>query len=438
MKKRKKPPLNTINKHVTALAANSDGKIFELEGYAAVGMAGASLVPLEMVNTIKMPYGSELMFLPDRMPILFNMDTGQLEILAENPYMPGESIYPVSAFNSPGYVNSYTCAYMEPEKADPLPLFSYGAVGWCNNEFRSSVMCVDRERRQDLRLMKPAKIIEGIKKFRKTMPSNRLREHLEKCAMEYGCPAAKNFFIGRYEAPLPTSRYCNAKCLGCISLQKNNTISCCQERISFTPSSDEIVEVALAHIGRVRKSIVSFGQGCEGDPLLAADVIEPAIATIRATTTRGTINMNTNASRPDILAGLFEAGLDSLRVSINSVREKCYNAYFRPKGYTLSDVAQSIDIANTMGKFVSINYLNCPGFTDTQEEVNTLISFMHDHPIHFIQWRNLNYDPLRYFNTMNANEKQGEPIGIGNVLRLIKKRFPHIKYGYFNPPKESF
>jgi len=30
----------------------------------------------------------------------------------------------------------------------------------------------------------------------------------------------------------------------------------------------EIAEVALAHIRQVKKSVVSFGQGCEGDPLL--------------------------------------------------------------------------------------------------------------------------------------------------------------------------
>ena len=34
---------------------------------------------------------------------------------------------------------------------------------------------------------------------------NRLFRHLETCALTYGCPAAKNLFLCRYEAPLPTS-----------------------------------------------------------------------------------------------------------------------------------------------------------------------------------------------------------------------------------------
>jgi len=270
------------------------------------------------------------------------------------------------------------------------------------------------------------------------MPSNRLRGHLEKCALTYGCPAGKNFFLGRYEAPLPTSKYCNARCLGCISLQKNDEIPNSQDRISFTPSPEEIAEIALEHIRRVKNSVVSFGQGCEGDPLLVADVIDPAIRIIRAKTSRGTININTNGSRPDILEKLFDAGLDSMRISMNSVRKECYSAYFQPQGYRFSDVLKGIDTGVHRGLFVSINYLNCPGFTDTPEEIKALISFIEKHQINMIQWRNLNFDPVRYWKAMNTAAKHGKPVGMKNTLKQIKKVFPDLKYGYFNLPKEKF
>ena len=418
--------------------ANSSGKIFELEGFAAVGMAADALVPLTVDRTIPLPFGSELLFLPDRKPVLFNLETRQIETVAENPYHPGEAIWPVAAFNSPGYVLAYACAYQENRHAGALPLFSYGAVGWHRGGFRTAAIQVDRERRQDLRLMPLEKITAGVRRMQKQMPENRLRRHLETCALKYSCPAAKNFFIGRCEAPLPTSRYCNARCLGCISLQKNNAISNCQERIAFTPSSREISEIALCHIRRVKKSVVSFGQGCEGDPLLAADVIEPAIRRIRAASSDGTINMNTNASRPDILDRLFTAGLDSIRVSMNSVRESCYKAYFRPNGYRFSDVTDSIDTARRHQKFISMNYLNCPGFTDSPEELNALIAFIHKHPVDLIQWRNLNFDPARYVRIMAKSARQGDPIGMETVLKKLKQAFPKIKFGYFNPPKEAF
>jgi pyruvate-formate lyase-activating enzyme len=423
---------------LTALVANGGGEIFELDGYAAVGMAGPLFSPLTVDQTRNLPFGSELMYLPDRKPVLFNINTGKLETLRENPYEPGEVIFPVAAFNSPGYVISRISAYRETGKSQTLPLFSYGAVGWHEKGFRSAVVLVDPEPRQDLRRMPREDVIAGVDRLRQQMPANRLRAHLDKCALTYGCPAGKNFFLGRYEAPLPTSKQCNARCLGCLSLQQNSGIHQSQDRITFTPSPEEIAEVALAHIKRVDKSIVSFGQGCEGDPLLAAQVIEPAIRQIRSQTASGTINMNTNGSLPARLKSLFDAGLDSIRISMNSVRKEYYDAYFRPQGYGFTDVLAGIEMALARKKFVAINYLNCPGFSDTPEEVDALVRFLQKFPIGMIQWRNLNFDPVRYWKKMDALASPGEPIGMEILLHQIKEKFPNLKFGYFNPPKEKF
>ena len=286
--------------------------------------------------------------------------------------------------------------------------------------------------------MKAEAVAVGIDRMRQQMPANRLRAHLEKCALQYGCPAAKNFFLGRYEAPLPTAQHCNARCLGCLSLQKHSDIPRSQDRISFTPSPEEIAEVALAHIERVKNSVVSFGQGCEGDPLLAAEQIAPAIRLIRSETHRGTINMNTNASLPGVLQKIIDAGLDSIRVSMNSIRPACYQAYFRPNGYGFSDVLKSVDVALNSGLFVAVNYLNCPGFTDTPGEIEALKKFLTANPIHMIQWRNLNFDPLRYFKIIKGVTATESPIGMHRLLELIRREFPKLKFGYFNPPKEKF
>jgi len=423
---------------LTALVANRSGEIFELDGYAAVGMAAERLVPLSVEHTRPLPYGSELMLLPGRRPILLNRRTGELETLQENPFAPGEPLFPVAAFNSPGFVVTAISGYREVKRPAPLPLFSYGAVGWHRGKFRSAVIRVDAERRQDLRLMKPEAVVAGIERMRRRMPQNRLRAHLEKCALEYGCPAAKNFFLGRCEAPLPTARHCNARCLGCLSLQRHSQIPNSQQRIGFTPSAGEIAEVALAHIKRVKHSVVSFGQGCEGDPLLACRVIEPAIRLIRRQTGRGTINMNTNGSLPEHLGPLLDAGLDSIRISMNSVRKKCYEAYFRPRGYGFADVLESIAMALEQGKFVAVNYLNMPGFTDTPAEMAALERFLEKFPVHMIQWRNLNFDPRRYWQAMNRVAAGGRPRGMQTVLGRIRRRYPGLKHGYFNPPKEKF
>lgn len=424
--------------YLTAVVADIEGNIFDLEGFAAVGMSGSQLTPLSMTETTPMPFGSELMLLPDRLPVVYNLETHEFNTLEFNPFSPNEKILPVAVFNSPGYVVTQICAHATEMHFKQLPLFSYGAVGWGQASFRSAAICVDKEPRQDLRLMKEQDVLDGIEQMRTALPGNRLRKHLESCALTYGCPAGKNFFLKRYEAPLPTATHCNAECLGCLSLQKQTGISCSQERIAFTPTPKEIADVALAHIKHVSKGVVSFGQGCEGDPLLASHVIAPAVERIRANTNRGTINVNTNGSLPTQLERLMAAGIDSIRISINSFRKPCYDAYFRPIGYGFLDVIKSIDLALKKGLYVSINYLNMPGFTDTPKELNSLVSFLNDYPIHRIQWRNLNYDPLSYSTVMPSVEPQQDVLGIPNILNHIRKDFPNVSFGYFNPPKEDW
>ena len=426
------------DKTAGAVVANADGEIFELEGYAAVAMAGNTRTVLASEDVVAMPHGGEPMLLPDRRPVAYNLAESRLEVLDENPYDPGQPLFPVAVFNSPGYVVAGLCAYEENEGAGWLPLFSYAAAGWFRNRLVTPAICVDTEKRQDLRLMDIKKVQAGVTRMRRKMPGNRLRAHLEKCALVYGCPAGKNFFLRRFEAPLPTSKSCNAACLGCISLQSGDDIPCSQNRISFVPAPEEIAEVALAHIGQVRNAVVSFGQGCEGDPLFAASAIEPAIRMIRAETSEGTINMNTNASLPDVLERLFDAGLDSVRVSLNSVRKNCYDAYYRPKGYRFEDVVKSIVIAGKKNRFVSLNYLNQPGFTDSPEEIEAFLAFLENYPVQMIQWRNLNFDPLRYYDIMSKACPLGEPAGMRSLLEMVRRRFPDVMSGYFNPPKEKW
>lgn len=417
--------------------ATEKGEIFELEGYGAVGMSGNQFHILMKTATCDMPHGSELMMLPHRRPVVFNLLTDQFEPLATNPYDSDEKIYPVGVFNSPGYVNQHLAAYDDTGIDKPLPLFSYGAVGFGKKDFRSSALLVDTEPRQDLRQMPRTGVIEGVKRLQGKYPGNRLMRHLETCALEYGCPAGKNFFLGRYEAPLPTSVVCNANCLGCISLQTDDNLCACQDRIAFTPSPREIADVALEHIRRVKKPVVSFGQGCEGEPLTAASAIAPAIEMIREATHAGTINLNTNASLPDQVDRLCKIGLDSMRVSMNSVRQPCYTTYFRPKTYEFKDVVRSIDIAKSQGKFVAINYLNCPGFTDSEREKEALIDFIRTHSIDMIQWRNLNFDPRHYTRIMGKIEDSGQPTGMENMIKDLQSEFPKLIHGYFNPPKEN-
>ena len=73
---------------VAALVANEGGEIFELEGYAAVGASGNYLAPLDGDKVIVQPHGSETLFLPDRSPVVLDLDTMELVALEEKPVQP--------------------------------------------------------------------------------------------------------------------------------------------------------------------------------------------------------------------------------------------------------------------------------------------------------------------------------------------------------------
>jgi len=404
------------------LVSDSKNRIFDVSSMAAAGMKAGNFYPLRKDELIPLPYGSELFMLQDRIPVGFG-----------NKPVPG-GVFPVAAFLSPGYTVTYNAAYIEKSDAKLLPLFSYAAVCWYKGGFYTTAVKVDREKRQDLRLMDIGLLRSNVRRFRKIFPKNRLIRHLVSCACVYGCPAAKNFFLQRYECPLPASPHCNSGCIGCISVSHSKTCPHVQPRIKFIPTASEIAEVALYHIKAVRDPVVSFGQGCEGEPLMVSAVLEEAIKLIRAKTQKGVINLNTNANSPEKIKKLRFAGLDSIRVSLNSLRERFYNIYYKPKNYTFSDVLSSLNAMKSSGGFVSINYLVMPGFTDLRGEAAALYNFIRDTKIDMIQWRNLNYDPVDYFKKMKITRTApDELIGVKRLIEETDKRFPGLRHGYFNP-----
>jgi pyruvate-formate lyase-activating enzyme len=349
------------------------------------------------------------------------------------PDAPGETIQAVAAFMAPAHTAIQSAAY-EPARNDlaPLPLFAYTAVGWLKGIFWVSAFRSDPDNRQDARCFDPEKIKKKTVRLLKKNPQNRLIQHLGKCCLIYGCPAARNYFLGRWEAPLPTSPICNARCVGCISLQPSGCCPATQDRINFVPRVSEIAAIAVPHLQHAPDAIVSFGQGCEGEPLLQASVLEKAIRSIRARTQRGTININSNASLPAKIKLLAEAGLDSLRVSLNSARAEYHARYYRPVDFSFADVLESIDIMKMAGKFVSLNYFILPGFSDDPDEFAALCRLIEEHRPDLIQLRNLNMDPDWYLETVGYAPGT-PPMGICTWFAELKQLFPMLRFGYFNP-----
>jgi pyruvate-formate lyase-activating enzyme len=413
--------------------ANQQGEIKNFPEIHMAGRSGNYYFKPALDELIPLPEGSELFLLPERLPIGISPEDDSPVLLDHDPDNPKETIQAVAAFMAPAHTTLHTAAYEQIRKdISPLPLFAYTAVGWHNGRFWVSAFRSDSDCRQDASLFDSEKIRKKtIQKLEKN-PTNRLIQHLGKCCLTYGCPAARNYFLGRWEAPLPTSPTCNARCVGCISLQSSGCCPATQDRINFTPKVSEISSIAVPHLEQAQKAIVSFGQGCEGEPLMQASTIEKAIRSIRSQTERGTINLNSNASLPDQIKPLAAAGLDSLRVSLNSARETCHNSYYRPVNFSLADVLKSIDVMKQADRYVSLNYFILPGFTDDPDEFAALCDLIETHRPDLIQLRNLNMDPDWYLETVKYQPNQ-PPIGMRKWLAELQEFFPTLRFGYFNP-----
>ncbi|TKB06728.1 radical SAM protein [Desulforhopalus sp. IMCC35007] len=414
------------------LFADKDGNITEFPELEMVGMSNGKFFRPNLEDIIALPEGSELFALPSRLPVGWDRTDNEPALLAEDPYTPGGIIQAVAAFIAPAHTSIYNSSFQTEKKAPVLPLFAYTAVGWHDNQFWVTAFRSDDDVRQDSDQYSQEKVRQKTETKLSKFPDNRLIQHLGKCCLTYGCPAARNYFLERWEAPLPTSPSCNARCIGCISLQESGCCPSTQDRIKFVPEVKEIAEIAIHHLKTADNPIVSFGQGCEGEPLLQAETLKNSILEIRKHTLRGTINLNSNSSLPDKVEQLADAGLNSIRVSLNSAQEKYYKAYYRPINYSFADVMRSIDVMKEKGRFVSLNYFVFPGFTDSENEFAALCKLIENHQPDFIQLRNFNMDPEIYLNTLNLPENT-VCYGVRNWLGQLKAKFPALKFGYFNP-----
>ena len=164
-------------------------------------------------------------------------------------------------------------------------------------------------------------------------------------------------------------------------------------------------------------------------------MIAESVREMRRQTQRGTINFNSNASIPDAIDRLASAGVESIRVAMNSAQESLYNAYYRPRGYCFADVIESLKKARSAGLCTMLNYLVFPGVTDRTDEIDALGQLVDEVGIDMIQMRNLSLDPTMYLSALKVNG-QGE--GMLQMLKTHKVRFPKLQYGYFNRTRESF
>lgn len=389
----------------------------------ALGINGGQ-IELSDETWIDFPAGGELLLLPGRQPLGYNQAKDQVEVV--------EGVTALAAILPMGYTRTLTPGY-EMANIQELPLFGYTAVGAIDGKLKVAAIETDEQLKWNPIYYNTSDLPRLIEEMKREYPKNRIIKQLAECALEYHCLTAQNLFYRRWEAGVPVSPVCNAECLGCISKQPAECCPSPQNRINFIPDETEVIEVVKPHLEQAADGIVSFGQGCEGEPSLQKELLVKSIQTVRQKTVKGTININSNAGYTEAIKAITDSGLDSIRVSLFSAIPEHYHWYHRPQGYTLADVEESLKYTVINGLRVALNLLFFPGFSNRREETIALKELIATTGIHQVQLRNLNIDPERMVPLINDHTE--ELPTVGEWLEDLRREFPDLQVGNYTRPK---
>ncbi|MBS2030385.1 MAG: radical SAM protein [Deltaproteobacteria bacterium] len=417
------------------LIADEKGTVLEHPSLLAAVRSGEEILAARDVEEkpIALPEFGKLAFLPGRIPVGIDPDSGEPVPVTELK-LGSRTIRPsaVGALLPPGYTRTYLPAEVPPDGAPPLPQWAYTAAAWSAKGPVAYALHTDkrghwdpsRYSTPDLKKLVTARLHES--------PTNKVLLQLKTCALLYRCTTSQNVFYERDEGAIPASVACNAFCVGCISEQPEDGPPASHDRQDKAPSGEEMADVAIRHLtSATGRPMISWGQGCEGEPLTRARAIEQAIRLTREKTKRGSLNINTNASRTDDLRKLFDAGLDAIRVSLNSADPELYAAYYNPVGYDWHDVERSVALAREKGAYLALNLLLFPGVTDREGEAEKLCELVSRYQVDQVQTRSLCIDPRQYLECADGVGAGGRPIGVKNLLEALKDARPGLIVGNF-------
>ncbi len=417
------------------LFADERGVVYDHPELLAAARSGeAWLLPEE--RPAPLPDGATLCLLPGRRPVGWDAGTGAPVVLSRvrvgrRSFVP----HAVGATLPPGWTRSLLPAAARPPlptaAAPVLPQWAYTAAGLGPRGPGVWAVHTDRRRHWSAAAHSTPDLPARVRRRLAASP-NPIYRQLARCALEWRCFTAQNTFYGRDEGAIPSSAACNAACVGCIREQEPGLPPASHERIARPPTADEMAEVAAAHLASAKgRVVVSFGQGCEGEPLLRWREIARAIRAVRCRTRRGSLNVNTNGSLPGALAALADAGLDACRISLNSASPDLYAAYYRPVGYGLDEVEASMRVARKKGLYVALNLLTFPGVTDREGEAERLCRLVARVGADQVQTRPLAIDPDVYVELARDRGAGGRPVGIPRLLAALRAARPGLVIGNF-------
>ena len=402
-----------------AVHADRAGRII-VSDHAAAAFDGTATVPFS--DAIRLPNGATVLHIEreaetlDRSGRARRVGSGRLTVAAVLP---------------PGHLRTQLPAYADATDKPDLTPRAYTAVAADDiGELAVAAVLIDRDPTHDVEGYPKAEIAVKVNEALRSRPADRLVRQLARCAREYGCRAAANAFYGRWECALPIAAPMNEHPPASIAPRLDGEAEP-REPAAFHATAEEVASLATQHIA-AGGTLVSFGRACEGEPLLAARLVEDAVRLVRSTTRAGTIHLETNGAVPAALRRLAGEGLDAVTIRLASARADVYEALHRPDGYRFADVRASLRVAAEQRLATSLLIPVLPGIFDRAEEVSALVGLASELPEgSAILLRDLAADPLRALAAIKGREAC---IGVARALDRLREELPHLRIGAFVRP----
>jgi hypothetical protein len=198
-------------------------------------------------------------------------------------------------------------------------------------------------------------------------------------------------------------------------------------------SPSEMIEAGLQHLLHAPNALVNLDISEE----VNLDAVSNLIQSIRQQTFRGMIQINASAPDPRSIKKWCEAGLDSIRLTLNSAQGNYYNLFHEPQESRFDDIVESFKIARYFHRRAVLNYEIFPGLTDHPAEIDALIKLVRELKIETIQLHNLKIDPEWYMDELQLLNLTRKQIGIQNWFTHLQKTFPAIQIGYYDRSPET-
>ncbi|XP_033211746.1 molybdenum cofactor biosynthesis protein 1 isoform X2 [Belonocnema kinseyi] len=238
--------------------------------------------------------------------------------------------------------------------------------------------------------------------------SPRVREFREKLSENVGKNMLNDSF-GRHHNYLRISltERCNLRCRYCMPA----------EGVKLTPrdgilTTDEIIQIADLFVKEGVEKIRLTG----GEPTVRKDLVD-IIAQLKQLDGLKSIAITTNGlTLIRQLPSLQRAGLDSLNISLDTLKEKRFEQFTRRRGW--ARVIAAIDLAVQL-EFnpVKVNCVVMRGFND--DELVDFVNFTKDKPIDV---RFIEYMPF------SGNEwKENKMVSYDEMVTIIRKKHPEFQ-----------